>query len=651
MLAIKCCDWYRQRPPAVISSCTASKRLQRPQSTIHGTGNNTGRHGVKAGCNSTFRACAARDFQFSRQPLLDVSTLRPLENAPGPGPDSSIYKIKQVRINDRHSFKQNDTLCFVVDTTSGTCRRCDHESTPTERHVLYQNLSNALVAPFLPARYPESVAAGYSRFAVFSCVAAVAGSAGMVLSTQALLLAVGAMGSSLVEVPSGEGTGPTQESSASTLPGGAAVSTAAAAGALNWIVKDGVGQLGGVLFASRMGYFRSFDSHPKRHRLLSAMALDTANMMDICSPFVVAAVRGGGDSSSVILCWACLSSVLKNVAFLTMGASKAALHQSLATSGNLADVTAKTGSQMMAASLLGTSLGVWLSSSFPLLARLLENCESTGNSGIGAFVDTTGQPPDYHTILAVLLCLSCSAVHQVCTYWAVRSVAVNRFNRNRLDHVLQHYLMTKRGDPPSGTVLSPQLVAQQEGILFESAFSVSGSYDSSLASPIKIGSALSVLLEDSGRAVSSADSSGSQRLYHRWEGLRQATPSSAHVLVVIDERVHLTFMTHAKGDDVVRGMLHAHLVGQSIRHRHLFSSGESLTETETGAEPLPNNLNDQVVRTIISSAFQETDRCLPYFLEKLRTAGWKHDDMTHVEPRGACRLQMHPSVGSRRYSD
>ena len=112
--------------------------------------------------------------------------------------------------------------------------------------------------------------------------------AAMVLSTQALLIAVGV------------GTH----------------SAAPLAGALNWVMKDGIGQLGGVIFASQLGkggvdfdYWRgrfgwlyfsknkakkkrgnfqrgTADSNPKRWRMVAALALDLSTLLEICTPMM-----------------------------------------------------------------------------------------------------------------------------------------------------------------------------------------------------------------------------------------------------------------------------------------------------------------------------------------------------------------------------
>lgn len=54
------------------------------------------------------------------------------------------------------------------------------------------------------------------------------------------------------------------------------------AAALNWIIKDGLGQLGGVLYAGVVG--DRFDSNPKRHRMRAAILMQLAGALEIVSP-------------------------------------------------------------------------------------------------------------------------------------------------------------------------------------------------------------------------------------------------------------------------------------------------------------------------------------------------------------------------------
>ena len=122
------------------------------------------------------------------------------------------------------------------------------------------------------------------------------------------------------------------------------------AAALNWVIKDGLGQLGGVLYAAVVG--NHFDADPKRHRFLAGLALQTATAVELVTPFF--------PGSFLVL--ASLANIGKNIAWLASSATRAQLHQALALQENLGDVTAKSGSQSTAAGLAGTGLGILVSS-------------------------------------------------------------------------------------------------------------------------------------------------------------------------------------------------------------------------------------------------------------------------------------------------
>lgn len=109
---------------------------------------------------------------------------------------------------------------------------------------------------------------------------------------------------------------------------------------------------------------------------------------------------------------AATANVGKNVSWLAASASRAAIHNSFARSDNLADVTAKAGSQSIAASLVGTSLGVALSSQLG-----------------GEWGPTT---------LATFATLS--SIHLGCTYLSLKYVRLETLNSQRLDLVLEAFL-------------------------------------------------------------------------------------------------------------------------------------------------------------------------------------------------------------------
>jgi hypothetical protein len=249
-------------------------------------------------------------------------------------------------------------------------------STPTAVAAMAAELPSNAVATFFPAGYPGSVKEGYLQYVQLSVAGAVASSAGSVLSMQALLHAVG-LGSGAIPM----------------------------AAALNWVIKDGIGQLGGVIFAATVN--TKFDGDPKRWRMVSSLALDTACMLELLAPAVPA----------LFIPMAATANFGKNVSWLAASASRAAIHNSFAVSTNLADITAKTGSQNIAASLAGTALGISLS------AHL-------------------GGAWGLHTVttFAVL-----SAVHIGCTYQSLKSVRLETLNSQRLDLVIAHYVANVEG--------------------------------------------------------------------------------------------------------------------------------------------------------------------------------------------------------------
>jgi hypothetical protein len=51
---------------------------------------------------------------------------------------------------------------------------------------------------------------------------------------------------------------------------------------LNWVIKDGLGHLGGVFYAAFVN--DRFDSEPKRHRLRSVLAMQAASLLELLTP-------------------------------------------------------------------------------------------------------------------------------------------------------------------------------------------------------------------------------------------------------------------------------------------------------------------------------------------------------------------------------
>ncbi|KAJ2664284.1 hypothetical protein IW148_002108 [Coemansia sp. RSA 1199] len=116
--------------------------------------------------------------------------------------------------------------------------------------------------------------------------------------------------------------------------------------AINWVIKDGFGQFGGVIYATMVG--QKFDSDPKHQRFWSSVWLQTATWLEMLTPLF----------PQFFLIIGSVANIGKNIAWLAMSATRASINKTFCTKENLGDVTAKCGSQATAAGLIGTALGV-----------------------------------------------------------------------------------------------------------------------------------------------------------------------------------------------------------------------------------------------------------------------------------------------------
>ena len=88
------------------------------------------------------------------------------------------------------------------------------------------HLKNSVRRAFLPASYPRGFKKGYFKFSLYTTLANGTATLMSMLSTQAMFLALGS------------------SSTQATM----------AASALSWVLKDGIGQFGGIMFSSLYGH-------------------------------------------------------------------------------------------------------------------------------------------------------------------------------------------------------------------------------------------------------------------------------------------------------------------------------------------------------------------------------------------------------------
>jgi hypothetical protein len=121
--------------------------------------------------------------------------------------------------------------------------------------------------------------------------------------------------------------------------------------ALTWVLKDALGKLTRLVWASRMG--RRFDSDAKRWRFRGSLVYAIGNCLEIVTYI----------NPSLFLLWATAANSCKQVAMLTSSATRSALYNSFRDGKreNIADITAKGEAQVAIVELIGISFGVSLS--------------------------------------------------------------------------------------------------------------------------------------------------------------------------------------------------------------------------------------------------------------------------------------------------
>uniref|UniRef100_A0A8C6Y038 RUS family member 1 n=1 Tax=Naja naja TaxID=35670 RepID=A0A8C6Y038_NAJNA len=227
---------------------------------------------------------------------------------------------------------------------------------------------------FLPQGYPESVSTDYLAYQFWDTIQAFASSITGTLATQAVLKGVGV---------------------------GDETSTVAAA-TVTWILKDGTGMLGRIAFAWSKGLFAD-------------VLNDVAIFMEIVAPAFP------GCFTLIV----CTSGFFKCIVGVAGGATRAALTMHQARRDNMADVSAKDGSQETLVNLAGLLFSLFL---IPLVVDNL--------------------------LLTYALYALFTILHLYANYQAVRAVCMETVNRARLHLVLQHYL--KWGEVPGPAVINPQ---------------------------------------------------------------------------------------------------------------------------------------------------------------------------------------------------
>lgn len=138
------------------------------------------------------------------------------------------------------------------------------------------------------------------------------------------------------------------------------LSSGAASATINWILKDGLGQAGGIALVSLLG--SRLDSQARLLRFHSTLLFLFGSLLEFSIP--LACSQSPLSPSMTFLILASTANILKNVSWMVVSATRAHFMKHLALRGNLGDLTGKAASQMTLASLLGTAFGLTVLKSF-----------------------------------------------------------------------------------------------------------------------------------------------------------------------------------------------------------------------------------------------------------------------------------------------
>ncbi|KAL0088772.1 vitamin B6 photo-protection and homoeostasis-domain-containing protein [Phycomyces blakesleeanus] len=119
--------------------------------------------------------------------------------------------------------------------------------------------------------------------------------------------------------------------------------------AIQWVLKDGIGEIGKLFFIKR--YASSFDSHPKTWKFVCELLSSVGSFLQLCTSIA---------SPKLFLPLAALGNTFELIHESIWMASHMTFTKHFAPSGNVGDIVAKDDAQMSSAHLLGMLSGVGL---------------------------------------------------------------------------------------------------------------------------------------------------------------------------------------------------------------------------------------------------------------------------------------------------
>ncbi|KAH9518633.1 rus1 protein C16orf58 [Bulinus truncatus] len=408
---------------------------------------------------------------------------------------------------------------YVLKDSDGVLNQIDSSVRHSSVSHLFRNI-------FLPQGYPDSVSQDYLQYQIWDTIQAFASSITGALAAHAVLKGVGV-----------------GDETATVL--GATIS---------WLLKDGTGMVGRILFAWAKG--NGLDCDAKRWRLFADVLNDSAIFLDILAPCF-------RSSFTVIVC---ISGVFRSIVGVAGGATRAALTQHQARRNNMADVSAKDGSQETLVNLVALICNLII---LPLVS---------------------GQQ-----IIIWLLFLFFTLLHLFSNYKAVTSVCMETLNQARFHYIVKHYLTT-------GDVLDVKTVNLMEPVLFP------------VKRPLNIRLGVSL-----GEATRSLSFSSLMEVYER--------SMTGYILAIDYKRGNINIVLSQSSDtlDQIQACFHAELlnfiIDQNKRGQELNPKLKHLGKLVAESQQI-KPVNEEMVTSVLSTSLHFVESWISSLTKDLHNKGW-----------------------------
>lgn len=219
-------------------------------------------------------------------------------------------------------FPDGRVDCGAIKSRNTSIRAVGSQSPELPFHDLKSFITSYVV----PEGFPDSVIPSYVPYMTWRALKYFCGGAMSVFTTQTLLGSVGV----------------SQKNAAQS------------AVAINWVLKDGAGRIGKMLF-SRQG--KKFDYDLKQLRFTGDLFMQLGAAVELATSAF----------PQLFLPLACAANVAKNVAAVTSTSTRTPIYKAFAKGENIGDVTAKGECVANLADLLGTGMSIMISKNNPSL--------------------------------------------------------------------------------------------------------------------------------------------------------------------------------------------------------------------------------------------------------------------------------------------